>query len=352
MVRRSRVLSALALLVAAGALLLLSSCGNSSHGAKSSSAKAHASAHGYVPYAVFNVASPHVRAGVTVYGRGQSFQKPGAQDDPPLEPAVFDGPVAAYKAYASAQVAPTRADVARLESALQANDRAGAKQAWRAAFAHYLRLGGVYLSGDVGELDGSIDGLPGGLPGGASNAHFSGFHRIELGLWSSAQPQRMLPWARRLDADLAKLPAALRAVEITPLEYATRAHEVLEDAQRDLLSGTAVPLSGEGVLGTKAGLEATEAIFVTLRHTFRREAQGRVASEAEFANFRRVLSSVAAAHGGRLPSNFELSSHERELIDGSLGGVLEALSTVPDELSTEGVEAVKPIPSSSKGESQ
>ena len=37
-------------------------------------------------------------------------------------------------------------------------------------------------------------------------------------------------------------------VEITPLDYAIRAHEILEDAQRDMLSGAAAPYSGAGVL--------------------------------------------------------------------------------------------------------
>lgn len=54
-------------------------------------------------------------------------------------------------------------------------------------------------------------------------------------------------------------------MSITPLEYATRAHEILEDAVRDLLSGAAVPWSGEGVLATAAGVEATEEVISTLR---------------------------------------------------------------------------------------
>ena len=43
--------------------------------------------------------------------------------------------------------------------------------------------------------------------------------------------------------------------EIDPLDYAARAHEILEDAQRDLMSGIQVPWSGAGVLGTAAGVD-------------------------------------------------------------------------------------------------
>ena len=52
-----------------------------------------------------------------------------------------------------------------------------------------------------------------------------------------------------------RLAAVLPHAPLTPLEYATRAHEILEDAMRDLLSGTDVPWSGEGVLATDAGLQ-------------------------------------------------------------------------------------------------
>ena len=43
-------------------------------------------------------------------------------------------------------------------------------------------------------------------------------------------------------------------MEIDALDYATRGHEIVEDAQRDLMSGVDVPWSHQGVLGTAAAL--------------------------------------------------------------------------------------------------
>ena len=57
----------------------------------------------------------------------------------------------------------------------------------------------------------------------------------------------------------------LPSVQITPLEYATRAHEILEDAQRDLLSGADVPWSHEGLLATAAGLTPHVEVLATLQ---------------------------------------------------------------------------------------
>ena len=90
-----------------------------------------------------------------------------------------------------------------------------------------------------------------GLEGGVSNPRFAGLHKIEYGLWSGAAPRSLVGTADQLEVAVRKLRDVLPGASITPLEYATRAHEILEDAQRDLLSGADVPWSGEGPLGTR-----------------------------------------------------------------------------------------------------
>ncbi len=120
---------------------------------------------------------------------------------------------------------------------------------------------------EVASLNRAIDGNASGLAGGAASPQFTGLHRIEYGLWTahgaaraaSAGRAGSTPTCGRLRA------RAAPGVAITPLEYATRAHEILEDAARDLLSGADVPWSGEGVLATDAGLDATEEVIATLR---------------------------------------------------------------------------------------
>jgi iron uptake system EfeUOB component EfeO/EfeM len=145
--------------------------------------------------------------------------------------------------------------VAALAAAVRADDRAAARAAWRLAFARYLRLGAVY--GAFGALDTEIDGLPGHLRAGSKDARFSGLHRIELGLWGSARASSLAPVVRHLRRDVRRLGRAAGRARITPLDYATRAHEILEDAQRDFLTGAHVPWSHEGVLAADSALAAT-----------------------------------------------------------------------------------------------
>jgi high-affinity iron transporter len=300
------------------------------------------------PFAIYAARTPHVLSKPAVVS-AQAIVR-GAPAAPPSElrplpPSAFKRPVAEYRAYAGGRLAAMEKQLVTLASALTSNDRVAAQSAWRAAYASYLGLGAVYLTGEVSDLNDAIDGTPGGLPGGVSNPRFSGLHRIEYGLWSTtAQPRELLGWADRLETDVRKLRGTLPHVSVEPLEYATRAHEILEDAVRDLLSGADVPWSGEGVLATEAGLTATEEVIATLRPLLRGREDTLAVVEAELAPLRATLSSLAAAHGGRLPTNGQLTQSQAIRLHGTVGAALEALSLVPGTLETEAAPQVPSIP--------
>jgi iron uptake system EfeUOB component EfeO/EfeM len=296
------------------------------------------------PLARYSARAPHVLSAIVVNSdqgavRGAPTTPPS--ELPPVSASAFDGPIARYRAYAIGQLELMETQVARLQGALAANDSVTAQAAWRAAYADYLRLGAVYLDGQtaldgqVASLDLAIDGTPGGLPEGVASPRFTGLHRIEYGLWTATAPSTLLGFARSLDADVHRLAYVLPRAPLTPLEYATRAHEILEDAARDFLSGADVPWSGEGVLATDAGLDATEEVIATLRPLLRGRENVIPIVDAELASLRSAMASLAVAHGGRLPSNGQLTQRQVELLDGTLGGALEALSQVPGALETE-----------------
>ena len=168
-----------------------------------------------------------------------------------------------------------------------------------------------------------------GLP-----AHFVGLHRIEMGLWDGQRMQSLVRWSSLLAADVAQLRRVLPSVQITPLEYATRAHEILEDAQRDLLSGMDVPWSGEGVLGTAAGLAATNEVVRTLTPMLGGRDNTLAEVQNELLLLGAALTKVRHEHHGTWPTLSQLSISQRELIDGTLAGALGALEQLPGALET------------------
>jgi iron uptake system EfeUOB component EfeO/EfeM len=273
-------------------------------------------------------------------GAGNADGAPPAPDLVPLPPSAFVRPIDRYRAYALVQLTAMQGRIGALERALAANRRSGARDAWRAAYVDYLHLGAVY--GEFGTLDRRIDGSAGGLQGGASSPQFTGLHRIERGLWSSASPRSLLVWARGLGADVRALRHVVPTVAITPLDYATRAHEILEDAQRDLLSGVDVPWSGEGVLAAAAGLQATEEVINTLRPLLDGRENVIEAVDTGLQHLGSAMAALRREHGGHYPTLGQLTQRQSEVLNGTMGGTLEALSQVPGALET---RLPPPIPS-------
>jgi hypothetical protein len=266
----------------------------------------------------------------------------------PLPARAFAGPVAAYKRYAEHWIATAEHDANILGGVLAGGDTASARSAWERTWSAYLHLGAVY--GLFGSLNQEIDGSPSGLlPGGAADPHFTGLHRLEMGLWSGASPRSLVPIDDTLLHNLQSLRAILPSARISPLEYATRAHEILEDAQRDLLSGTHVPWSGQGVLGTAAGLDATLEVF----HTLRPLLSGRESTEADVRDELDLLGAAIAQirdnHSG-WPTLDQLTMHEHELLNGTLAGALGALELLPGTLETRAPAPIPKLPAPSSAE--
>jgi hypothetical protein len=268
----------------------------------------------------------------------------------PLPPRAFTVPENEYRAYSRRWIASALAGAALLRRALAAADRPAAIAAWESAWSDYLHLGAVYLSGEAATLNRAIDGTPGNLPEGSSDPGFTGLHRIEMGLWSGASLRPLIPYDTRLEAALGRLRGAVARVQITPLEYATRSHEIVEDAQRDLLSGMEVPWSHQGVLGTAAGLAATEEVFHTLEPLLsgRENTEGEVRTELQMLSD--VLATVRRRHGGRYPSLAELGPYEHEQLNGYTAGALSALEQMPGTLETEARPPIPKLPAPSPAE--
>jgi iron uptake system EfeUOB component EfeO/EfeM len=330
----------------AGALLVLAAAGL---GAVVAACGGGGSEHRYRPISTVS-ARPDIRItkitgsnhtpGAEAAVAEELTENPGPGSDlEPIPPARFRRPIARYRAYSVGEARRVKAAVARLRAALAAGDVAAAKHAWLDAYDHYLRLGAAY--GALGQLDEEIDGDPGRLPGGASSPEFTGLHRIEMGLWTGEAPARLRAPAAYLAAKVDRLQSVVRKIRIGPLTYATRAHEILEDAQRDMLSGVDAPWSGAGLRATFDSLVATEFVVGTLRPLLNGRDSTIEPVETEEARFREALETVRREHGGEWPRLEALTAAQRERIDGRLGSLLERLGAVPGALA---VTRTRPVP--------
>ncbi len=253
----------------------------------------------------------------------------------PLPARRFAKPVKEYKAYAHGWIERTIVDARALGGALAGGSRADARRAWEKAWGDYMHLGADY--GLFGKLEEELDGTAGGPKTSPSDPDFVGFRRLEWGIWTGRPLRSLTSYDQRLVADLTRLRAALPGVEIDALDYATRGHEIVEDAQRDLLNGMDVPWSHQGVVGTAAAIASAEEVFTTLKPLL----SGRENTEPEVEYWLDRLHGLFASlrHDGRYPGTTQMGTEEHERMNGYVAGALSALEMVPSTLETELYEA-------------
>src|SRR6201996_5586694 len=282
--------------------------------------------------------TPAARFGEEVSARedfGENLEGEKISDLLPISAARFKQPVKEYKAYAHAWIGRTIGAAKALGETLSGGSRADAQQAWAKAWGDYMHLGADY--GLFGELEEELDGTAGGPRTSPSNPDFVGFRRLEWGLWTGRPLRSLAGYGHRLVADLIRLRAAVPGVEIDALDYATRGHEIIEEAQRDLMSGMDVPWSHQGVLGTAAALASVEEVF----HTLKPLLSGRENTEGEveywLIRLHRMFASMR--RHGTYPTLTEMGEREHEQFNGYVAGALGALAMVPSTLETELYEA-------------
>ena len=234
----------------------------------------------------------------------------------PLSARDFTGPVARYRTYAVALVGRLRAATLRLAAALRRGDRPAAMAAWDDADSAFARIGAAY--GALGPLGDAIDA--------------GGLERVESGLWSGREPHALTGDGVRLHARIARLQGALRSAPIDPLTYAIRAHEILEDTQRDRLSRPTP--SGSGVRATADAVAATKVVLGTLRNVLAGRGDAMAQSGYWLGRLSSTLRAIRTAHGGSWPRQADLSRAERQHLHGGVGAALEALAHIPEELET------------------
>lgn len=116
----------------------------------------------------------------------------------------------------------------QLRADVDAGNLSAAETQWLVAHVDYERLGAAYDT--FGVFDDQIDERADGLPGGVDDPDFTGFHRLEYGLWHG-QPQATLAIvADRLDGFVNGLVAAFPHQETLETDVPLRTHEILENA--------------------------------------------------------------------------------------------------------------------------
>ncbi|MEU2422148.1 EfeM/EfeO family lipoprotein [Streptomyces sp. NPDC007851] len=219
-------------------------------------------------------------------------------------------------------------DVVRLTTALRdaidRGDLAAARTAWLPAHLRYERMGAAYDA--FGDADRAVDGTDAGLPGGVRDKDFTGFHRVEYGLWHGESAANL----RAPAAGLLKAVTALRdgwaQTRMDPAQLGLRAHEILENTVQFELTGRTDYGSGSNLATARANLDGTEQVLTRLHAVLAGRYAGLTGLQGELDRAGRTLD--AFGHDGTWTPLTRLSHRQRENVDAVLDDLVERLASV------------------------
>ncbi len=177
------------------------------------------------------------------------------------ETRAFIGPLSEYRVYLGRRASELVDATAALSERIDAGDVAGAKAAWLAARRPWRQMAPV--SGRVADLANRMDPLAEYLAGREQDPAFTGFHRIEHGLWGAGGTDGLAPVAAALADDAGTLKDRLKALDVAPADLAANA-AALAQRVADQATGAQAPYSHADLAEFAADLDgiAKSALLV------------------------------------------------------------------------------------------
>jgi iron uptake system component EfeO len=268
--------------------------------------------------------------GETIIGPTVTIAGAAKRDDltPAVQPVTSNDltkPVDDYRAWIEGRLPTLQQDAQQLDSALKADDVAGAKAAWLAGHTEYESLGAAY--GAFGDVDGTINGTPAAGLTALTDPDLTGFHRIEALLWSGAAPAEAVPAADQLVTDVASLVADFGAARINPLDIGLRSHEILENAIQFELTGDTDAGSGTSLATIDANLVGTKGAYDPLRDLLSSRGYDLATTDDWIVRSTKLVESFKTADGSWTPID-SLSRSDRQKLDAALSQTVELLAPV------------------------
>jgi iron uptake system EfeUOB component EfeO/EfeM len=165
-----------------------------------------------------------------------------------------------YHDYVTAGLKTLVGQTGKLARDVQRGDLAAARRDWLPAHLLYETLGAAYDA--FGNFDDKIDGRADAL--GVTNPKWTGFYRLEYGLWHGQSASELTPYASKLAANVRSLLAAWPAMEIPLIDVGLRTHEILENALEFQLTGHDDYGSGTTLATTLANIQGTRELLSLL----------------------------------------------------------------------------------------
>jgi iron uptake system component EfeO len=215
----------------------------------------------YAFLCLFDDANPMTGPTVTVPGHstGQAAIVPVTFND-------LIAPDKEYHSFVETGLTTLASETVTLNNDVRRGDLTAARRDWLTAHLQYETLGAAYDA--FGNFDDEIDGRADAL--GLTNPSWTGFYRIEYGLWNGQSAAELQPYTAKLVSDVATVLQQWPSNEIPLLDVGLRTHEVLENALEFQLTGhddygshTVINTTLANITGTRELLSVLQPLLAT-----------------------------------------------------------------------------------------
>jgi iron uptake system component EfeO len=272
----------------------------------------------YALVCLFSDTNPLQGATVTVAGH--------ATGTAAVLPVTYNDLIPLAKTYQAEEAAALKVlarETAALAAAVRGGNLAAARRAWLTAHLQYETLGDAY--GAFGDFDNEIDGRADQT--GVGSPKWTGFFRLEYGLWHGQPLTSLAPVAETLDKDADALVTWWRTQQVPLADLGRRAHEVIENALEFQLTGHDDYGGGTTLASTVAAIAASRLLLALLHPLLAPRYQGLPAVYAGLSRLQSLLEQERLPNGWWVPVS-ALPESARQAIDAACGQLLQELAPV------------------------
>ena len=228
-----------------------------------------------------------------------------------------------YAKYTEAGLQVLAGQTSTLATDVRGGDLAAAKREWLTAHLQYETLGAAYDA--FGTFDDEIDGRADAV--GVTSSQWTGFYRLEYGLWHGQSAQELIPVADTLSTDVRKLLAWWPSQQVPLIDIGLRTHEILENALEFQLTGHDDYGSGTTLATTLANIQGTRYLL-SLLHPLLAPRYPELPRVYTGLNLLQSLVQKEQLGNGWWVPVSSLSAAARQQIDAACGQVLQVLAPI------------------------
>ncbi|MGP3914483.1 iron uptake system protein EfeO [Nonomuraea sp. 10N515B] len=230
--------------------------------------------------------------------------------------------VASYKRYVKSQSDTLLVKTQEFVDAVKAGKIDEAKALFPVSRTYWERIEPV--AEIFGDLDPAIDGREADL---AEGEEWTGFHKIEKDLWIHKDVSKSGPMADKLMADVKTIVEKANAAELTPLNLANGAKELLDEVATGKITGEEDIWSHTDLWDFAANLQGSKAAVQSLRPVLEERAPDLVKTlDEQFAAAEAALEVHRKGDGWQLHN--ELSKAELKTLSDAINALGEPISKI------------------------